>query len=61
MDPHVTHNPVKDCPDAIYHNVNHALSQLHQERMERERRQAALQNQHFHDAAHHHHHHPTEH
>jgi hypothetical protein len=28
-----------------YHNVNHALRQLHQERMERERRQAALQNQ----------------
>jgi hypothetical protein len=53
----VTHNPVQDSPDADYHNVNHALGQLHQERMERERRQAALQNQHYQDAAHHHHHH----
>jgi hypothetical protein len=55
----VTHNPVQDSPDADYHYVNHALGQLHQERMERERRQAALQNhQHYHDAAHHHYH-PT--
>jgi hypothetical protein len=51
----VTHNPVQDSPDADYQYVNHALGQLHQERMERERRQAALQNQHYQDAAHHHH------
>jgi hypothetical protein len=57
----VTHNPVQaTSPDTDYHYVNHALGQLHQQRMERERRQAALQNQHYHDAAHqhHHHHHP---
>jgi hypothetical protein len=60
----VTHNPVQSTsPDTDYHYVNHALGQLHQQRMERERRQAALQNQHYHDAAHQHHqhhHHPTD-
>jgi hypothetical protein len=55
---HVTTTPmarnhVQAAPDTDYHNVNHVLGQLHQQRMEREQRQAALQNQYHPDSAHH--------
>jgi hypothetical protein len=49
----VTCNPVHVAPDSDYHDVNHVLGQLHQQRMEREQRQAALQNQYYHDAGNH--------